>query len=87
MKNNIFDQILNKEELCAWTSLKVVINGFLGNQRAENAELLVNDLLRSYKKMGCRMSLKFTSSTLISLFSHQILEQSVMNKGNDFIRM
>lgn len=58
MKNQNFDQKLNDKELCAWTSLKAVIEGFLGNHRAENAELLVNNLLNAYKKMGCRMSLK-----------------------------
>lgn len=58
MKNQMFDQKLNDKELCAWTSLKAVIKGFLGNYRADNAELLVNDLLKAYKNMGCRMSLK-----------------------------
>lgn len=56
MINKIFDQTLNYEELCVWASLKAVINDFLSNHRPENAELLMNDLLKAYKKMGCRMS-------------------------------
>lgn len=57
MKNQNCDQKLNDNELDTWTSLKSVVKGFLGNHRAENAELLVNNLLHAYKKMGCRMSL------------------------------
>lgn len=58
MKDQNFDQKLNDKELNAWTSLKNVTKNFLGNHRAENAELLVNNLLHAYKEMGCRMSLK-----------------------------
>jgi len=34
------------------------VKGFLGNRRAQNCEELVNNLLQSYYKLGCNMSLK-----------------------------
>lgn len=58
MKDPTFDQKLTAKERDAWISLKGVVKGFLGNQRAANAELLVQNLLKAYKAMGCRMSLK-----------------------------
>ncbi|CAH2989105.1 unnamed protein product [Chilo suppressalis] len=50
-----FDKKLTNTELDAWLSLKAVIKG---NHRAENAEQLVNDKIKAYEKLGCRMSLK-----------------------------
>jgi hypothetical protein len=41
-----------------WDSFKTVVNGFLGNRSAQNYEELVNNLLQSYHKLGCNMSLK-----------------------------
>jgi len=38
-------------------SFKFVVKGFLGNRRAQNYEELVNNLLQSYHKLGCNMSL------------------------------
>ena len=42
----------------AWDSFKFVVKGFLGNRRAQSYEELVNNLLQSYQKLGCNMSLK-----------------------------
>ena len=39
-------------------SFKLVVKGFWGNRRAQNYEKLVNNLLQSYQKLGCNMSLK-----------------------------
>ncbi|KAK3882315.1 hypothetical protein Pcinc_013307 [Petrolisthes cinctipes] len=39
------------------TKIKVV-KGFLGNHRAENYQQLVQDLVKAFGTMGCRMSLK-----------------------------
>ena len=49
---------LNNIELKAWKSFKDVVHGFLGNNKAQNSELLVQNLLLNYKNLGCRMSLK-----------------------------
>jgi len=43
-----------------------VVTGFLGNRRADNQKDLVEELLSSYQKLGCNMSVKihFLSSHL-----------------------
>jgi len=58
IKDEYFDKLLQGDEKAAWDSFKFVVNGFLGNRRAQNYEELVNNLLQSYQKLGCNMSLK-----------------------------
>jgi len=70
----------------AWDSFKFVVNVFLGNRRAQNYEELVNNLLQSYQKLGCNMSLKYTSFTCIWIFSPRIVVQGVMNTENVSIK-
>lgn len=53
-----FEKQLNKEELAAWIAFVKVVKGFLGNNREDNYKSLVLNLLKTYKAMGCRMSLK-----------------------------
>ena len=42
----------------AWQSFRNVVHGFLGRNKAENYEDLVETLLQTYCKLGSRMSLK-----------------------------
>jgi len=58
IKDEYFDKLLQGDEMAAWDSFKFVVKGFWGNKRAQNYEELVNNLLQSYKKLGCNMSLK-----------------------------
>ena len=58
LKDHTFDTKLNEVELPAWNSFKALTAGFLGNKKAPNYVDLMNDLLGSYKNLGCRMSLK-----------------------------
>lgn len=53
-----FSDKLSKIEKTAWNCFKAVVDGFLGNNRVENYQELVQDLLKAYSVMGCRMSLK-----------------------------
>ena len=48
---------LNEMELEAWSSFANV-KKFLGNHKAENHHQLIQNMLKSYGRMGCRMSLK-----------------------------
>jgi len=57
IKDEFFDKALQSNEKAAWDSFKFVVKGFLGNRRAQNYEELVNNLLQSYQKLGCNMSL------------------------------
>jgi len=52
------DEDLNETERNVWLSFKKICNDFLGNHKAANHQDVVQDLLTSYKAMGCNMSLK-----------------------------
>jgi len=49
---------LNNQEKLAWKSVVNIVENFLGNYKAENYVELINDLIMSYKALGCDMSLK-----------------------------
>lgn len=58
MKTTDFSRLLNRNEKQAWASFVSVVTGFLGNERDENYEELVSNLVQNYAVMGCRMSMK-----------------------------
>jgi hypothetical protein len=58
IKDEYFEKLLQGDEKAAWDSFKFVVKGFLGSRIAQNYEELVNNLLQSYQKLGCNMSLK-----------------------------
>jgi len=58
MLDKEFDEDLNETERNAWLSFKRICKDFLGNHKAANYQDAVQDLLTSYKAMGCNMSLK-----------------------------
>ena len=58
MQDKQFDEDLNETERNAWLSFKRVCKDFLGNHKAANYQDVVQDLLTSYKAMGCNMRLK-----------------------------
>ncbi|UYV62956.1 hypothetical protein LAZ67_2002615 [Cordylochernes scorpioides] len=53
-----FQNSLNEVEEAAWNSFRNVCKNFLGSVKVENYRDIVNDLLLSYKALGCNMSLK-----------------------------
>ncbi|UYV79769.1 hypothetical protein LAZ67_18000591 [Cordylochernes scorpioides] len=53
-----FQNSLNEFEAAAWNSFRNVCKNFLGSVKVENYRDIVNDLLLSYKALGCKMSLK-----------------------------
>ncbi|UYV65187.1 hypothetical protein LAZ67_3003503 [Cordylochernes scorpioides] len=53
-----FQNSLNEVEAEAWNSFRNVCKNFLGSVEVENYRDIVNDLLLSYKALGCNMSLK-----------------------------
>jgi len=57
IKDEYFDKPLQGDEKAAWDSFKFIVKVFLGNRRAQNYEELVKNLLQSYQKLGCNMSL------------------------------
>jgi len=57
-QNIKFDEDLNGNERNAWLSFKRICNYFVGNHKAANYRNVVQDLLTSYKAMGCNINLK-----------------------------
>ncbi|UYV82386.1 hypothetical protein LAZ67_21001904 [Cordylochernes scorpioides] len=53
-----FQNSLNEVEAAAWNSFRNVCKNFLGSVKVENYRDIINDLLLSYKELGCNMSLK-----------------------------
>jgi len=58
MQDKQFNEDLNETERNAWLSFKRICKDFLGNHKAANYQDVMQDLLTSYKAMGCNMSLK-----------------------------
>jgi len=58
MRDKQFDEDLNETEINAWLSYQRLCKDFLGNHKAAKYQVIVQDLLTSYKAMGCNMSLK-----------------------------
>lgn len=58
LKDDVFHSLLNNVESAAWASFKDVCKSFLGKKKSDNYHDIVNQLLSSYKEMGCNMSLK-----------------------------
>ena len=58
IRDSSFPSSLNEMELSAWTWFVEVVRNFLGNHKAENHCELIENMLKSYERMGCRMSLK-----------------------------
>ena len=45
----------------AWQAFRMIVEGFLGNHRRDDYAMVVSNLIESYEKLGCRMSLKLHS--------------------------
>ena len=56
--NNEFDKILHGNELDAWVSFKKVCTDSLGRHHSENFRDIIDEMLNTYKTLGCKMSLK-----------------------------
>lgn len=58
MKDTKFESVMNEVERNTWKGFKDVCNGFLGNVKQPNYKELVQNMLDSYKELGCNMSIK-----------------------------
>ena len=87
MQDKQFDEDLNETERNAWLPFKKICKDFLGNHKAAYYQDIVQELLTSYKAMGCNMSLKihFLESHL-DFFSQKISAKSVTNMRKDFTK-
>ena len=53
-----FYLVLSDDEKAAWNAFRHAATGFLGNVKAVNVGKLVENLITSYEKLGCNVSLK-----------------------------
>lgn len=58
LKDKNFDLQMESIEKDAWLAFSRVVHGFLGNKRSSEYISHVNQLLKSYEKLGARMSIK-----------------------------
>jgi len=58
MQDKQFDEDLNVTEINLWLPFTRICKDFVGNHKAANYQDVVQDLLTSYKAMGCNMRLK-----------------------------
>ena len=73
------EELQKLTESMEWTRIKIFV-------WAQKYQELVNNLLQSYQKLGCNMSLKYTSITRIWIFSQRIVVQWVVNSENVSIK-
>ena len=53
-----FEEKMTVLERRAWCAFRNVSKQFLGNMRAEHHKMLIEELLKSFQLLGCRMSVK-----------------------------
>lgn len=58
LKSGELENKMSKKEKQAWQNFRKVVEGFLGNTRDENYKNIVENMTKSFHKMGCRMSVK-----------------------------
>lgn len=58
LRSKDLEQRMSGLERKAWQAFRQVVNGFLGNHRSENYKELLENLIQTYQRQGCRMSLK-----------------------------
>ena len=86
MQDTQFDEDLNETERNAWLSFKRICKGFLGNHKTANYQDVVQDLLTSYKAMGCNDSENPLFGAPLGFFSQKISVKSVTNTLKDFTK-
>ena len=59
----------------AWQAFRMIVKGFLENHRRDDYAMVMSNLIESYEKLGCRLSLKFH-------FLHSQLDFFRNNLGN-----
>jgi len=90
MQDKQFGEDVNETERNAWLPFKRICEDFLGNHKAANYQNVVQDLLTSYKTMGCNMSLKIhflETQRLTWILSQKISAKSVTNTVKDFTKI
>ena len=51
------EEQMSDSERNAWQAFRMIVEGFLGNDRRDHYAMVVSNLIKSYEKLGCRMSI------------------------------
>ena len=73
-----FENSMNEVELGAWKAFVLVVNNFLGNNKARNYTKLVNNMLTAFRNLGCNMIVK-----MHNLFSHMGRFREILDSMSD----
>ena len=84
MQDKQFNKDLNENERNAWLSFKRICKDFLGNHKAANYQNVLQDLLTSYKAIGCNTSLKIHFFSLTWIFFPENLSNVSDEHGERF---
>ena len=52
------EEQMSNLERNAWRTFRMIVEGFVGNHRRDGYAMVMSNLIESYEKLGCRMSLK-----------------------------
>ena len=52
------EEQMSDSERNARQTCRMIVEGFLGNHRRDHYAIVLSNLIESYEKLGCRMSLK-----------------------------
>lgn len=74
LRDTNFIESMEENEKTAWLAFKNIVNNFLGNIRASNYAIVVEQLLDSFQRLGCNMSIKVH-------FLHSHLDEFPENLG------
>ena len=55
----------------AWQAFRMIAEGFLGKHRRDDYVMLVSDLIKSYEKLGCRVSFKLHFFCILTWISFE----------------
>ena len=58
LKDPSFITSMSTVEQRAWSAFKETVKNFLGNHKAENYKEIIKELMSSFRKLGCNMSIK-----------------------------
>jgi hypothetical protein len=66
LRDEVFERIITGDEQRGWHTFGEVVTGFVGNRRTVKYNDVLEELLSSYQKVGCNVSVKinFLSSNL-----------------------
>lgn len=58
LSDTSFEERLNSRENSSWLAFKAVARSFLGNEKSDDYDEIIKDIVRKYNSLSCNMNLK-----------------------------